>query len=84
MPAPDHDVVVFGATSFVGQILTRYLAEHFSGDAETLRWAIAGRSEAKLLEVKRSLGAAGESVPIIVADAASEAQLQALCAQTRV
>lgn len=84
MPAPDYDVVVFGATSFVGQILTRYLAEHFSGDAETLRWAIAGRSEAKLQEVKCSLGAAGESIPIIVADAANEAQLQALCAQTRV
>ena len=84
MPAPAFDVVVFGATSFVGQILTRYLAEHFSGDGETLRWAIAGRSEAKLLDVKRSLGAAGESLPIIVADAANETQLRALCAQTRV
>lgn len=84
MTAPAYDIVVFGATSFVGQILTRYLAEHVADQAETLRWAIAGRSEAKLNEVKRSLGAAGQSLPVIVADAASETQLRALCAQTRV
>lgn len=84
MTAPDYDLVVFGATSFVGQILTRYLVEHFLGRAETLRWAIAGRSEAKLNGVKRSLGVAGQALPIIVADAASETQLRALCARTRV
>lgn len=84
MTAPSYDLVVFGATSFVGQILTRYLAEQFSGQAELLRWAIAGRSEAKLNELKRSLGATGAALPIILADAANEAQLRALCAQTRV
>ncbi|MBN3747919.1 saccharopine dehydrogenase [Burkholderia sp. Se-20373] len=84
MTRPTHDLVVFGATSFVGQILARYLAEYLSGSGETLRWAIAGRSEAKLRRVRDTLGAAGQSVPIIVADAADEAQLRALCAQTRV
>lgn len=84
MSMPSYDLVVFGATSFVGQILTRYLAEHFTGRNEALRWAIAGRSESKLNEVKRALGAAGQALPIIVADAANEAQLRALCAQTRV
>lgn len=84
MTTPNYDLVVFGATSFVGQILTQYLADHLSGQAETLRWAIAGRSEAKLKDVKRSLGVAGQSLPIIVADAANEAELQAMCAQTRV
>ncbi|MDO9001999.1 MAG: saccharopine dehydrogenase NADP-binding domain-containing protein [Aquabacterium sp.] len=84
MNTPSYDIVVFGASSFVGQILSKYLAEHFSGQNESLRWAIAGRSESKLNEVKRSLGAAGQSLPIIVADAANEAQLRAMCAQTRV
>ena len=83
-PAP-YDLVVFGATSFVGQILSRYLADHFSGgQSETLRWAMAGRSATKLDELKRSLGPAGETVPVIVADAADEAQLKAMCARTRV
>ncbi|MFL9875786.1 saccharopine dehydrogenase family protein [Paraburkholderia megapolitana] len=84
MTARDYDLVVFGATSFVGQILTRYLSEYLSSGAETLRWAIAGRSESKLKSVRDSLGAAGQSLPIIVADAADEAQLQAMCTRTRV
>ena len=46
----NFDVVVFGATSFVGQILTRYLFERH-GVAGEIRWAIAGRSAAKLAEL---------------------------------
>lgn len=37
MSVPDYDAVVLGATSFVGQTLTRYLTEHLLGDTETLR-----------------------------------------------
>ncbi|MBJ9590594.1 saccharopine dehydrogenase family protein [Burkholderia seminalis] len=84
MQQPAYDLVVFGATSFVGQILSRYLSDYLPDAGEALRWAIAGRSEAKLTQVREALGAAGQSVPIIVADAADEAQLRALCAQTRV
>ena len=83
-PTPIYDLVVFGATSFVGQILTHYLTEYLSDQTESISWAIAGRSEAKLNEVKQSLGAAGASLPIIIADAANETELKALCAQTRV
>ncbi|MBR8065405.1 saccharopine dehydrogenase NADP-binding domain-containing protein [Burkholderia ambifaria] len=83
-PTHDLDLVVFGATSFVGQILTRYLSEYLSGSGETLRWAIAGRSDAKLRHVREALGAAWQTLPIIVADAADDTQLQALCARTRV
>jgi short subunit dehydrogenase-like uncharacterized protein len=42
------DLIVYGATSFVGQILTRYLFEHI-GVGGKVNWAIAGRSEKKLL-----------------------------------
>jgi short subunit dehydrogenase-like uncharacterized protein len=83
MTAPTHDFVVFGATSFVGQILVRYLADHLAGMADAPRWAIAGRSAAKLEQVRQGLGAAGRALPVIVADAADETQLRALCAQTR-
>lgn len=84
MTTPPYDLVVFGATSFVGQILSKYLAEYLSTATETLRWAIAGRSQTKLQEVKASLGDAGQSVPIIIADASNADQLKQLCAQTRV
>ena len=79
----NFDVVVFGATSFVGQILTRYLWDRHGLTGE-IRWAIAGRSAAKLAELKAGLGDAARELPVILAEAHDEASLQALCAQTRV
>lgn len=79
----DFDLVVFGATSFVGQILTRYLEEHYGADGE-VKWAIAGRSEGKLKALKDGLGASAAKLPIILADAADDDALAALCRQTRV
>jgi len=84
MTAPAYDLVVFGATSFVGQLLVRYLAEHLPSEAPTLRWAIAGRSASKLDILKRSLGPLGANLPTLMADAGDEAQLRTLCEQTRV
>jgi short subunit dehydrogenase-like uncharacterized protein len=83
MHSSQHDIVVFGATSFVGRILCRYLLQTF-GPGRDLRWAIAARSASRLQELRDSLGAAQADVPSIVADASDEAALRALCAQTRV
>jgi short subunit dehydrogenase-like uncharacterized protein len=83
MSTPSHDLIVFGATSFVGQILTRYLVEHY-GTQGTLKWAIAGRSEQKLAALRNSLGLAAGKVPLLVADAADEDALRRLCQGTRV
>ncbi|MFT4745984.1 MAG: short subunit dehydrogenase-like uncharacterized protein [Congregibacter sp.] len=81
--SPKFDVIIFGATSFVGQILTRYMLAQFAVGGE-LKWAIAGRSQNKLNELKLSLGTAGEALNILVADAADEDCLRTLCAATRV
>ena len=81
--AKNHHLVVFGATSFVGQILARYLFERY-GASGALSWAIAGRSQSKLSEVRASLGAGAEALPIIVAEASNTSDLQELCAQARV
>ncbi len=74
------DVVVFGATSFVGEILCRHLVERHGTDGP-LRWAIAGRSATKLDAVARSTGA---DVERIVADAADADALADLAGATRV
>ncbi|MFO8141751.1 MAG: saccharopine dehydrogenase NADP-binding domain-containing protein [Marinobacter sp.] len=79
----DFDLVVFGATSFVGEILTRYLAEHYGAGGD-VKWAIAGRSEGKLKALKDGLGASAAKLPIILADAADDDALAAMCRQTRV
>ena len=79
---PDRrlDLVVFGATSFVGQILCRHLvARH--GTSGPLRWAIAGRSAAKLDQVAAATGA---DVERIVVDATDAAGLMTLAESTRV
>jgi short subunit dehydrogenase-like uncharacterized protein len=80
---PKFDIIIFGATSFVGQILTRYMLAQFSVEGE-LKWAIAGRSQSKLNELKLSLGIPGEALDILVADAADEDSLHSLCSATRV
>jgi short subunit dehydrogenase-like uncharacterized protein len=41
-----YGLVVFGATSFVGKLLCRYLVDEF-GFGGRLRWAAAGRSRNK-------------------------------------
>ena len=83
-----YDVVVFGATSCVGQILCRYLLGEFgtaaTPGARKLRWAIAGRSRAKLDTLVASLGAEAKKLAVIIADAEDEAALEALCEGTRV
>jgi short subunit dehydrogenase-like uncharacterized protein len=83
MSTPSHDLIVFGATSFVGQILTRYLVEQF-GTQRALKWAIAGRSESKLAGLRNSLGLGAGKLPVLVADAADDAALRRLCKDTRV
>ena len=76
-------LTVFGATSFVGQILTRYLYGRFGTDGE-LRWAIAGRSEKKLRELHGSLYPKAAKLPQIVANAGDEKALREMCAESRV
>jgi short subunit dehydrogenase-like uncharacterized protein len=81
--AANFDVVAFGATSFVGQILCRYLVEEFGTDGK-LKWAAAGRSKEKLEALRGSLGPKAASLPLVVADAADAAALGKLVASTRV
>lgn len=80
---PLYDLVVFGATSFVGSILCEYLVRE-GATFGAFQWAMAGRSADKLSALQRQLGLSPGQVPIIVADASDDAALQALCAQTRV
>ena len=75
-----YDIVVFGATSFVGEILCRYVTERHGTDAD-LRWAIAGRNEQKLEAVAATTGA---DVPRIVVDAEDRTALAELADSCRV
>jgi short subunit dehydrogenase-like uncharacterized protein len=73
----EHDVVVFGATGFTGALTAEYLA----GVADAGRWAIAGRSQAKLEAVRERLSA---DIPIVVADVGDEASMRRLAESAKV
>ncbi len=83
MTQNQHHIVVFGATSFVGQILTKYLWQRYGMTGE-VRWALAGRSLAKLQQLRNELGANAATLPLIVADADDESALRTMCASTQV
>lgn len=74
------DVVVLGATGFVGALTARYLARA-GGDT---RVALAGRSEAKLAALRGTLGPAAADWPLVVADTGDPAALAELARRTSV
>ena len=77
----DHDIVVFGATGFVGKLTALHLAEHAPAGTKI---ALAGRSQAKLERTRTELGAAAADWPLIVADSHDAAALAVLARSTKV
>jgi short subunit dehydrogenase-like uncharacterized protein len=75
----DLDVVLFGATGFVGKLTAEYLAGAAPDEA---RIGLAGRSEEKLKRVRDDLGARAADWPLIVADSKDAATLAELAART--
>ncbi|MGZ5394739.1 MAG: saccharopine dehydrogenase family protein [Mycobacterium sp.] len=76
----EFDIILYGATGFVGKLTAAYLAR--AGD--DVRIALAGRSPDKLLAVRESLGEKAQSWPIIAADASQPSTLNAMAARTQV
>ncbi|MFH8238297.1 saccharopine dehydrogenase family protein [Streptomyces sp. NPDC018321] len=75
-----YDIVLFGATGFVGELTARYLAAHAP---EGLRWAIAGRSEEKLRRLRDRLPGAPD-VGVLRADVSEPATVRELAGHARV
>ncbi len=75
------DLVVFGATGFVGRLTAEYLAGHA---ADGVRIGLAGRSSERLAEVRAGLGPGASGWTLVEADSGDEASLAALARGTRV
>ncbi|MFC7546113.1 saccharopine dehydrogenase family protein [Plantactinospora sp. GCM10030261] len=85
MPADrSYDIVLFGATGFTGGLTARYLA----GAAPAgLRWALAGRNQAKLGALRDSLAETDPALaelPLLAADVADPESLRRVAADSRV
>ncbi len=80
-PSAEFDIVVYGASGFTGRLVAEYLTSR-SGVPHDLKWAMAGRSLDKLASVRDEIGAP-KNTPLIVADAADPASLDAMLKRTR-
>jgi short subunit dehydrogenase-like uncharacterized protein len=74
----EHDVILYGATGFVGALTAKYLAEHAPSG---IRIALAGRSHGKLERTRDELGV---EWPLVVADSQDADAVAALARSARV
>ena len=76
-----YDVVVYGATGYTGRLVAEYLTSHYGQNGP--KWAMAGRSAAKLAQVRDLIGAPADT-PLIEANSDDPASMQALAQSARV
>lgn len=81
MPKKQYDLIIYAASSFVGQLLCRYIDEQFNHpQQECFSWAIAGRNFTKLSQLSESL----TYQPVVLkADTADQQALTDLCQQSK-
>lgn len=80
-PARELDIIVYGASGFVGKLLADYLVKHAP---EGTKIGLGGRSLEKLAATRADLGTAAADLPLIIADADDATALKALAQRTRV
>jgi short subunit dehydrogenase-like uncharacterized protein len=79
MAGRELDVVLYGATGFVGKLTAEYLAGTVG---EGVRVGVAGRSQEKLERVREGLGSSAADWPLIVADSQDAEALAELAKRT--
>ncbi len=82
MDIPDVDIVLWGATGFVGRLLAAYLWSNYGAGGE-IRFALGGLDKSQLEAMHRKLKA-DDRLPIVVGNAFDETFLDALAKKARV
>jgi len=77
----EFDVIIWGASGFTGRLVAEYYLKQYGLDG-TLKWAMAGRSQNKLEQVRKELG--NKDVPLIVADSHDRDSLDAMVSRAKV
>lgn len=73
-----YDIIVWGATGFTGQLVAEYIIRHYP----QISLAIAGRSEAKLREVRNTLHR--QDMPMLIAESHDYSSLFDMAMQAKV
>ena len=74
------DIIIWGASSFTGKLVTEYLFNKFG--SSKIKWAIAGRDLGKLKKVRSQV--ADKNIPIFIADSFDEESLLKFIKKTKV
>src|SRR3712207_1923383 len=77
---PELDVVLYGATGFVGKLTAEYLAR---SAPEGARIGLGGRSREKLERVRDGLGSRAAEWPLVVADSGDATALHEMASRAR-
>ena len=72
----EFEIIVYGATGYTGRLVAEHLAARYGVGGE-VKWAMAGRSAAKLAQVREAIGAPIDT-PLVLADAADPASVRAM------
>lgn len=81
MQHKNFDIIIWGASGFTGRLVAEYLLQQY-GINKDLKWAMAGRNQDKLEQIRTQLG--NESIPILIADSMDISSLNNLVKQTKV
>ncbi len=82
-----YDLVLIGATGFTGKLVAEYLAKEYGVKNENFVWAIAGRSQNKLNDLKiflKDIDPEAEDLPALLADSYDRSSLDRITSVTRV
>lgn len=74
------DIIIWGATSFTGKLVTEYIFKKYG--SSKIKWAIAGRNLKKLEKIRYKV--ADENIPIFIADSFDEESLSKFVKKTKV
>ncbi|MXP11185.1 saccharopine dehydrogenase family protein [Pseudoblastomonas halimionae] len=81
--AREFDIIVYGATGYTGRLVAEHFVREYGDKTDAPKWAMAGRNQAKLEDVRTLIGAPGDT-PLVIADADDPASLDAMVARTKV
>ena len=80
MSEREFDIIVYGASGFTGRLVAEYMQAQYG---RSVNWAMAGRSEEKLAQVRDEMGV-DAATPLVTGNADSADEMAAMAARTKV
>ena len=78
----DYDIILWGATGFTGSLVAERLYQQTTN--KNLRWAIAGRNQQKLTDVRHKYNMTGDYPHIVTSDINNQSDIDKLVQSTHV